>query len=96
LKGFHHDAAQQIFGRGRIDGFAFDVEALGIAGRLGLAVTEVPVQLANADGSTVHLKVEVVRMLRDLLRVRRWMRTGTYDGQPAGCTTPGRPPAASD
>ena len=79
LKGFHHASAQLIFGRSRIDGFAFDVEALGIAGRLGLSITEVPVQLANAAESTVHLKVEVLRMLRDLGRIRRWTRTGAYD-----------------
>jgi dolichyl-phosphate beta-glucosyltransferase len=80
LKGFHRDAARQVFERSRIDGFAFDVEALCIAARLNLEITEVPVELANAAESTVQLKTEVLRMLRDLVRIKRWAAQGVYDG----------------
>jgi len=89
LKGFHRDAATQVFGRSRIDGFAFDVEALCIAGRLGLQISEVPVELANADESTVQLKSEVLRMLRDLLRIRRWAAQGAYDDPQPGAASRG-------
>jgi hypothetical protein len=33
-----------VFSQARLDGFAFDAEALLLAGRLGLAVAEVPVR----------------------------------------------------
>jgi dolichyl-phosphate beta-glucosyltransferase len=79
LKGFHADAARQVFGLSRIDGFAFDVEVLAIAERLGLTVAEVPVELDSAAGSTVRLRVDAVRMLRDLARIRRWAADGAYD-----------------
>ena len=83
LKGFHRDAAERVFSLARVDGFAFDVEVLWLAGHLGLAVEEVPVELASAEGSTVRLNVDPVRMLRDLWRIRRRAATGSY-GPPAG------------
>ncbi len=79
LKGFHRDTAQRLFTRSRIDGFAFDVELLWLCEHLGIAVHEVPVELGPAEGSTVRLKVDVARMVRDLIRVRRWARAGAYD-----------------
>jgi dolichyl-phosphate beta-glucosyltransferase len=77
-KGFHRAAAQRLFARARIDRFAFDVELLWLAGHLGLAVEEVPVELDRADGSTVRVSVDAVRMLRDLLRIRWWTARGAY------------------
>lgn len=82
LKGFHHDAAARIFGLARVDGFAFDVELLWLAAHLDLSVDEVPVELANAAGSTVRLNIDPIRMVRDLWRVRRWAATGAYDRAP--------------
>lgn len=79
LKGFGHDAAQRLFGLSRVDGFAFDVEILVIAERQAMALTEVPVELDSAEGSTVRLSVDAVRMVRDLLRIRRWAAAGAYD-----------------
>lgn len=78
FKGFHRPAAQRIFSLARIDGFAFDVEVLWLAGHLGLCVEEVPVELDDAEGSTVRFSVDALRMLRDLVRIRRWIRTGAY------------------
>jgi dolichyl-phosphate beta-glucosyltransferase len=83
LKAFGADAGRLLFGLGRLDGFAFDVELLYLAERLGLEVREMPVELASADGSTVHLSSDAVRMLGDLMRVRRWGRAGVYDGTAA-------------
>jgi dolichyl-phosphate beta-glucosyltransferase len=80
LKGFHRDAAAELFGRSRIDGFAFDVEILWLAQHLHLAITEVPVEVANTSVSTVRLRVDVTRMLKDLVRIRRWIASRTYDG----------------
>jgi dolichyl-phosphate beta-glucosyltransferase len=79
LKGFRHHAARELFGRARLDGFAFDVEVLFLARRLGLRVDEVPVRAEVRDGSKVQLVVDALAMLGDVLRVRRWAVRGGYD-----------------
>lgn len=78
LKGFRRDAARAIFQRATVDGFAFDVEVLLLATRLGYSIVEVPVELDNATGSTVRLSRDVLRMLRDLVRIKRRAGTGGY------------------
>jgi len=84
LKGFHHDAAHRLFSLGLIDGFAFDVELLWLAEHLGLTVEEVAVELDSADGSTVRLSVDALRMLRDLARIRRREAAGAYGPRAVG------------
>ena len=79
LKGFRRHAARELFGRAHLDGFAFDVEILFVARRLGMAVSEVPVRAEVRDGSKVQLVVDALGMLRDVLRVRRWAVSGGYD-----------------
>ena len=79
LKAFRSDVARQLFSNARIDGFAFDVEIFHLIERYRLSLLEMPVALANSDTSTVRVGVEVVRMLRDLFRVRRWASQGLYD-----------------
>jgi dolichyl-phosphate beta-glucosyltransferase len=79
LKGFRRHAALELFGRARLDGFAFDAELLFLARRLGLEVNEVPVRAEVRDGSKVQLVVDALGMLRDVLRVRRWAVSGGYD-----------------
>jgi glycosyltransferase involved in cell wall biosynthesis len=79
LKGFRRQAALEVFGRARLDGFAFDAEVLFLARRLGLVVSEVPVRAEERDGSKVQLVVDALGMLRDVLQVRRWAVNGGYD-----------------
>jgi dolichyl-phosphate beta-glucosyltransferase len=71
LKGFRRDAAQAVFSRARLDGFAFDAEALVLAGRLGLAVAEVPVRAQQRPGSKVRVLADGRRMLAQLWTIRR-------------------------
>ncbi|HSH61524.1 MAG TPA: dolichyl-phosphate beta-glucosyltransferase [Acidimicrobiales bacterium] len=79
LKAFHADAAQVLFRRARVDGFAFDVELIYLTRRYGLSLREVPVELANPQTSSVRLLRDGPLMIKDLLRVRRWGGTGVYD-----------------
>jgi len=78
VKAFRSGAAQAIFSRARVDGFAFDVEIFVIAAALALSVAEVPVELSNSGASSVSVGRDTVRMLRDLVRIRWWERHGRY------------------
>ncbi len=82
LKAFAGDAAQVVFARARVDGFAFDVELLYLAQRWGLALKEVPVELADTGTSTVRLLRDAPLMVRDLVRIRRWGGADVYDLTP--------------
>ena len=79
LKGFRRDAAEALFGRARVDGFAFDAEALLIAARLGTEVVEVPVVAEDRQGSRVRLGGDAMTMLGDVWKVRRAAAAGAYD-----------------
>ena len=85
LKAFRSDVAQLVFGLGRIEGFAFDIEALHLVERHELSLTEVPVRLDSAERSTVHAVRDGLRVLRDVWRIRHWSATDAYEapGLPA-------------
>lgn len=72
FKMFRRDAAQLLFGRAQIDGFAFDVEVLLLAERAGLTVVEVPVEWRNDPSSRLDLFFAPARMILELLRIR-WL-----------------------
>jgi hypothetical protein len=56
-----------------VDGFAFDVELLVLARRLGLEVREVPVRWINDPDTHVGLFSSSARMAFDTLRIAyRW------------------------
>ncbi len=79
LKAFRSDVARSLFGRARIDGFAFDVEIFHLVERNRLSLKEVPVALANSETSTVHVGIDALRMVRDLVRIRWLGSRGVYD-----------------
>jgi dolichyl-phosphate beta-glucosyltransferase len=78
LKAFRSDVARVVFTRTFVDGFAFDVEIFHLAERLRLSLAEVPVEVENSERSTVRAARDGLRLLRDLLRVRRWAGQGRY------------------
>jgi dolichyl-phosphate beta-glucosyltransferase len=82
LKGFRRGAAEALFQRARVDGFAFDAEALLLARRLAIEVVEVPVRAEERQGSKVRLGGDTLRMLADVWRVRRAAARGAYDEMP--------------
>lgn len=61
---------KEIFKRLTILRFAFDVEMLFIAKRLGYRTAEVPVNWIDQSGSTVHFFRDSWRMLKDLFTIR--------------------------
>jgi dolichyl-phosphate beta-glucosyltransferase len=70
-QGLPREAARQLFGRARVNGFAFDVELLLLARRLGLPVAEVPVRAQARFGSRVRVLADGRRMLGEVWSVRR-------------------------
>ena len=70
FKLFTSKAAKDIFRVARIDGFAFDVEVLFLAMKMGYRVREVPVRWLNSVHSKVRVFRDSFRMFLDLLRIR--------------------------
>jgi dolichyl-phosphate beta-glucosyltransferase len=71
MKGFHHDAAQAIFERQRLEGWIFDAEVLHIARKLGYRITSVPVTWRHVDGSRLRVRPQQAwEVLRDLVKLR--------------------------
>ncbi len=81
FKAFRRAAAREIFSRARIDGFAFDTEALFLARRLGLRVDELPVEWINDRDTKFRPCRDGWRSFSDLLRVRRSARDVHQDAR---------------
>ena len=79
FKCYSRSAVEAIFSRARIDGFAFDVESLVIARRLGLSVADFPVRWINSPSSKVHMLRHPLQMIWEVVQVVRNERRGTYD-----------------
>lgn len=73
FKGFSARAAQEIFSRASLDGFAFDVEILYIARRLGYHIEEIAVEWYNDERSTVGFR-HAWSIIRELLTIKRLHR----------------------
>ncbi len=72
FKMFRREAVAAIFPLQKTPGFAFDVEILYIARRLGLSIVEVPVNWVAQPGSKVNLVSDSIKMLWDIAQIR-WM-----------------------
>ena len=70
FKFFSHTAAQQIFSRQKLTGWAFDVELLYLARRLGYQIIQVPVHWVDDPDSNVQMLRDGPRMLLDVVRIR--------------------------
>ncbi len=81
FKVFTAEAADAVFSKCRVDGFAFDSEALFVARRLGYTIAEVPIRWSHMDGSKVSMVRDGLRMLADLSRIR-WMHRHLHCSAP--------------
>ena len=79
FKCFSAAAAERLFRLQRIDGWAFDAEVLFIAQRLSYKIIEVPVQWYYDGNSKVNVFRDSLKMLRELLQIRRNAHEGLYD-----------------
>ena len=69
-KFFHAGVAKALFAQSQSNGFAFDVEILGLAHRAGIDVTEVPVSWTDAAGSSLNPFVDGPKAMRELVGLR--------------------------
>ena len=76
FKCFRGEAAQDLFPRLTIDGFAFDVELLHLARKLGRSYSEVGVDWYYRSQSKVRLVQDSLTMTVDLLKIR-WRHRNT-------------------
>ena len=71
FKAFRLDVCRPILEAAHIDGFAFDVELLYLAQRAGLGIREIPVRWNHAEGSKVDFIHDSLRMLCEVIALRR-------------------------
>jgi hypothetical protein len=73
FKAFRSTVVRELFGRSRINGWAFDVEILSIARVLNLSIVEVPVVWTAVEGTSVRPLAHAVPTTWDVLRIAmRW------------------------
>jgi dolichyl-phosphate beta-glucosyltransferase len=89
FKLFTADAARDVFSRARIDGWAFDAEALALARALGYGVAPCGIAWTHRPGSRLSIPRIMVPVLRELIATRAHIRAAalrprrTCDGPPA-------------
>jgi glycosyltransferase involved in cell wall biosynthesis len=71
FKAFRLDVCRPILEAARVDGFAFDVELLVLGQRAGLRIREIPVRWNHAEGSKVSFFRDSLRMLREVIAMRK-------------------------
>ena len=73
-KAFRREAADTIFRRCEVNGFAFDFEAILWAVKYDYKIAEMPVKVVNHRESKVRIVRDTVRMLRDLRKMKKRIR----------------------
>ena len=78
FKGFRRDAARAIFTACAISSFAFDIEVLFLARKLGFKVKEVRVAIERREGSTYSLRKHLLPFVHDVMEIRLHELRGHY------------------
>jgi dolichyl-phosphate beta-glucosyltransferase len=78
FKMFTAAAAEAIFSRVTVEGWAFDIEVLYLARLHNLRVREVPIEWHFRADSRLRMGRDAIAMLREVMRVRQRARRGAY------------------
>ena len=81
FKCFRAQAAEDLFAVQRFDGMSFDVEVLYIARQRRYRILEVPIDWYYRSESRVQPLADPLRMLFDILTIRRNWSAGRYAGR---------------
>ena len=79
-KAFEKNTAKDIFTRCEVNGFAFDFEAILWATTLGYKISEMPVKIINHRESKVNVIKDTLKMLRDLRRIKKQVKSKARGG----------------
>jgi len=71
FKAFRGEAARRIFSYCEVKGFAFDFEAIMIATRMKMKMSELAVKVINHRESKVHVLSDAFRMMKDLRKMKK-------------------------
>ena len=71
FKAFRHDAAKKIFYNCQVNRFAFDLEVILIANKVGYKIIELPVKIVNHRESKVNVIRDTFKMLNDLRKMKK-------------------------
>lgn len=71
IKGFRKEAAKKIFSNVEVERWAFDLEALMIANKVGYKIGELPVKVINHRESKIHVMSDSIKMLRDVRKIKK-------------------------
>lgn len=82
FKLYRRDAADLCARLGAEDGFAFDIEHIGLCERTGLGVVEVGVRWVHKDGGAISVVRDGLKMIGQAWRIRG--RLATVDASEAG------------
>lgn len=78
-KAFSAKAANRIFPRCEVNGFAFDFEAILWAVKYNFKIVEIPVRVINHGESKVHVVRDTIRMLRDLRKMKKRIKKASVE-----------------
>ena len=73
-----NDLGHAIFTRTRVRSFAFDIEVLFLARKLGARIVELPVSTTYRAESTFSIRKHLPRFLRDIVQIRLNDLAGRY------------------
>ncbi len=91
FKLFRGGVARELFARSAIDGFAFDLEVLGLAARAGHRIAEVPVRWSHMPHSKLRLGRDGMLMFLDLMKIAYRLHIGGV-ASPAASSAADRTP----
>ena len=78
FKAFTAEVARDLFGRGQIDGWAFDLEILALARHAGYAIAEVGIEWTDDRRSRVNPLKDLWKVIREAMTIRKNLRHGVY------------------
>ena len=79
FKAFTAEVARDLFARGKIDGWAFDLEILALARRRGYAIEEVGVEWKDDRRSRVNPLKDIWKVVKEAVTIRRNLKAGVYN-----------------
>jgi len=82
FKLFTRAAAMRLFPVLHIERWAFDVELVMVAHRLGMCMVEVPVHWHEVDGSTLDPLTASLQMARDVVAIAFFYALGIWSDKP--------------